>query len=56
MAQWVKDPALLLLWLGSLLRFRLLMWLEFNPCPGNFICCGCCGQKIRQNFKKKKGK
>ena len=30
MAQWIKDPALSLLWLGSLL------WHRFNPWPGNF--------------------
>ena len=30
MAQQVKDQALLLLWLGSLL------WYGFNPWPGNF--------------------
>ena len=28
--QWVKDPALSLLWLGSLL------WHGFIPWPGNF--------------------
>ena len=28
MAQWVKDPVLLLLWLRSLL------WLRFDPWPG----------------------
>ena len=30
MAQWVKDPALSLLWLGSPLRCG------FDPWPGNF--------------------
>ena len=30
MAQWVKDPALSLLWLGSLL------WCSFSPWPRNF--------------------
>ena len=30
MAQWLKDPVLSLLWLGSLL------WCGFNPWPGNF--------------------
>ena len=30
MAQWVKDLALLLLWL------RLLLWWELDPWPGNF--------------------
>ena len=30
MAQGVKDPALLLLWLRSML------WRKFNPWPGNF--------------------
>ena len=29
MVQWVKDPALSLLWLGSML------WLGFDPWPGN---------------------
>ena len=30
MAQWVKDPALPLLWL------RLLLWCMFDPRPGSF--------------------
>ena len=30
MAQQVKDPVLLLLWLG------LLLWRRFDPWPGNF--------------------
>ena len=30
LAQWVKDPALPLLWL------RLLLWRGFDPWPGNF--------------------
>ena len=30
MAGWVKDPAFSLFWLGSLL------WLGFDPWPGNF--------------------
>ena len=30
MAQWVKDLALTLLWLG------LLLWRRFNTWPGNF--------------------
>ena len=29
MAQWVRDPALSLQWLG------LLLWLRFDACPGN---------------------
>ena len=29
-AQWIKDPALSLPWLW------LLLWLEFNPQPGDF--------------------
>jgi len=29
-AQWVKNPVLSLLWLGSLL------WPRFDPWPGNF--------------------
>ena len=41
MAQWVKDPALTLQWLGSLL------WCEFHPWPRNFTCC-------RRGQKKKK--
>ena len=35
MIQWVKDPALLQLWLG------------FIPWPGNFICHGC-GKKKKK--------
>ena len=31
MSQWVKDPALLLWWLG------LLLWHRFNSWPGNFF-------------------
>ena len=30
MVQWVKDPAL------SLQRLRSLLWFEFNPPPRNF--------------------
>ena len=31
MAHWVKDPVAL-----SLQRLRWLLWLEFDPWPGNF--------------------
>ena len=31
LVQWVKDPALLLLW-----RHRSQLWLRFDPRPGNF--------------------
>ena len=35
MAQWVKGPALSLLWLG------LLLWHGSDPWPQNFVCCRC---------------
>ena len=38
MAQWIKDPALPLLYL------LLLQWLRLDPWPGNSECGGC-GQK-----------
>ena len=44
MAQWVKDPALSLLWLG------LLLWRGFDPWPGNF-CMARGGQKQKTNRK-----
>ena len=43
MAQQVKEPALLLLWLGSLL------WHEFDPWPRNF-----CMPQVQPKKKRKK--
>ena len=43
LAQWVKDPALLQLWLRSQL------WLRFDPWPGKSICHG--AAKIKYNFR-----
>jgi len=36
MRQWVKDPALSLLWFWSLLWLLLLLWQEFDPWLRNF--------------------
>ena len=45
MVQWVKEPVLSLLWLGSLL------WCRFSPWPRNF-----CMPWVWQKKKKKKKK
>ena len=57
MAQWVKDPVLLMQW------SRSLLWLGFNPRPGNFCMLQVHPKKrkrekelIGQSFKKKKKK
>ena len=46
MVQWVKDPVLLLQ------QFGLLLWLEFDPWPGNFYMLGAQPKrrKKQQNF------
>ena len=41
--QWVKDPALSLLW------FRLLLWLGFSPWPGNLHARGTAKKKKKKN-------
>ena len=51
MAQQIKDLALPLLWLRSLLRLRSLLLHEFNPSPRNF-CMPWCGQKNNNNKNK----
>ena len=47
MAQWVKDLALSLLWLGSLL------WYHFGPWPGNFHVRGVQAKKKKKKERKK---
>ena len=47
-AQRVKDPAL------SLQQLRSLLWHRFDPWPRTFKCCRC-GQKKRKEKKRKKG-
>ena len=49
MAQWLKDPALSLPWLGSLLWHRFCVW------PGNFSMAWACKKQNKTNRKKKKG-
>ena len=39
MAQWVKDPALSLLWLS------LMLWCAFDPWPGNVCILWVCLKK-----------
>ena len=46
LAQWVKDPMLLWLWLGQQLQFR------FHPSLGTSICPGC-DPKKREKTKKR---
>ena len=43
MVQWVKDPVLLLQ------QFGLLLWLEFDPWPGNFYMLGPSQKEERNN-------
>ena len=45
-AQWVKDPALLQLWL------TLQLWLGSDPWPGNSTCCGVAKKKKKKNSQK----
>ena len=47
MAQWVKDLALSLLWLW------LLLWLGFDPWPGNFHMLQVWPKNKRQKQKQK---
>ena len=47
-AQWVKDLALSLLWLGS------LMWCGFHPWPGNFCTLWEQPKKKKKRKKRKK--
>ena len=46
MAQWVKGPALSLLWLGYLL------WCGFGPWPGNFHMLQAWPKKGKENQNK----
>ena len=48
MAQWVKDPALSLLWLGSLL------WYEFDPLSGNFHMPWVCPKKLMTQVERRR--
>ena len=49
-AWWVKDLALTLVWLGSLLWHGLDPWCGFDPSPENFVCLEN-GQKKPKNKK-----
>ena len=46
MAQWVRDLVLLLHWLG------LLLWLRFDPWPGNFCMLWLCYRSAPRPKKK----